>query len=267
MTEYKTEYKEEHKKNSEAYIEQKGKFSPQQWKAIKLSRKLGKQIAQDYPEIANNYKSGMTMLNIAKIYNFISMYEVPSIKIMKEAMRGALEKLISTEELKILASEHRREWGKEWGKETLKRGIGLFSIIPEENLELRRKGGQISYEKGIGVHALSSDEKKEAGRKGGLISGRKVYDKGLGIHALTLEERREAGRKGALVRGQQLWLDEEKQYFLRLCKNPEYQYNLGPHMGCPNYKLISDELERKFGIRRTLYFLSRTKQKLKKLSK
>ena len=217
---------------SKGSIEGKRRFSPQQWKAITFSRKLGEQIARDYPEIAEDYICGMKILNIAEQYNLTDIYDVPSVEIMKEAMRSALEKLISKAELKIIAAEHRREHGKE----TIKKRIGLFSISPEERKDFSKKGGQTLYEKKLGIHALSSDEKAEA------------------------------GRKSALSRGWQLWSDDEKQYLLRLFKDENYQYP-GTHKGQPNYKLISDELERVFEIKRSLHTLNKMKQKLKKFIK
>lgn len=195
----------------------KRKITPEQVKAIRLARKLGEQIAMDHPHIAQDYRFGKTIVGIIEEYNFSEVYGSHSIRVMKEAMRSALEKLISSDELKTLARGHHQEQAKE----SHKKGIGIFSIPYEKMREIGRKSGQ------------------------------RLYEERRGVHGLSLDEKREIGKGAALMRGQQPWSDEEKQYLLELCKNQEYQYLQGPNMGFPNYRLISDELERKFGRRRT----------------
>ncbi len=237
----------------------KRKITPKQVGAIRLARKLGERIAMEHPHIAQDYRSGKTMVGIIGEYNFSEVYGSHSIRVMKEAMRSALEKLIPAEELEILAREHRQNWGIE----TLEKGIGVFSITSEERTEISRRVGNKTYEERLGIYSMTLDQKVAAGRKGGKIGGKKLYEMGLGVHALTLEEKREAGRKAALARGQKPFSDEEKEYFLDLCKNQEYQYVAGEkNVGRPNYQLISDELERKFGIKRTTNSLKQLKYQL-----
>lgn len=224
-------------------MEKKKQLSLEQISAIEMARRIGEKIVSDYPEIADDYRQGNTLNEIAEKYNIPEKYAIPY-RNVRRCLQSAIKILISKEERKSLKRQHLQKSFLRNYKE----GIGIFSFSSEKLKKMGRK----LYEKKKGIHSQSKEEKIENAGKG----GRKAYELGLGVHALSNKERKEFGRKGALVIGRKPFSDEERIYFFELCENQEYQYEAGGNKGKPNYKLISEELERKFGIKRSTITLT-----------
>jgi hypothetical protein len=110
------------------------------------------------------------------------------------------------------------------------KGIGIYSLTPEEKIEYGAKGGNKAKEFNLGFHNLSQEERQKNGIKGGnkakemgfgIFSlspeqksenskkgGNKVKEMGIGIVALTAEQRRELGKNT----GNQKWMCLETGY-------------------------------------------------------
>ena len=221
---------------------QRKKLSLEQISAIVIARRIGRKIASDYPEIADDYRRGNTINEIEENYNFREKYN-GSNSVIQNSIKKALEILISNEERENLKRQHLQKSCQR----NYERGIGIFSLSSENLKEIGRK----SYEKKKGIHAQNKEELK----KNAIKAGRRLYEMGIGIHALSTEERKELSKKGVIARGHKPFSDEERTYFYELCKNPKYQYEIGRNKGKLDYKLISEELERRSGIKRSILTL------------
>ena len=107
-----------------------------------------------------------------------------------------------------------------------------------------KKNNERMRKKKIGIFSLSKKERMEARSDGGKIGGKRAYEMRKGAHALYTP-----------------WSKEERVYLLALCKLPKYQQTR-QYKGNPNYKLISEELEKRFGVRRTRSALEITTRRL-----
>jgi general stress protein YciG len=60
--------------------------------------------------------------------------------------------------------------GAVMGKRHYEEGTGIFSLSPEEKLEICSMGGKKTKELGLGIYGLTPEQKSENGKKGGTIS-------------------------------------------------------------------------------------------------
>jgi len=237
----------------------KGKLTRQQVAVMRLSTRAGRQLAEEHPEIADDYRHGATHEHIAQAYRIAETYDLHSETNAMAVVRCALRELISEEERSEVANEH---WQRH-GQNIYEQGRGIHAQTPEQKAEARKAGGLRVYELGVGVCALTTEQKATAGRKGGKKGGRTVYERGLGIYALTPAQKLQASKKGAMGIGRMPWSDEEKKYFADLCNDPAYQHGPGTYRGSPDYETIVGELYRKFGIKRTVISLQHIRRKQK----
>lgn len=121
--------------------------------AIHLSRRMGTEIAQNYPKIAYNYRMGDTLEKIAKEYGFMEKYALTK-AVATNAVYYALHELVSKRALTKLKVSHHLEGCKAAG----------------------RKTGRKMYERGLGIHSLTSEQKAASGRNGGRAA---TLSKGL----------------------------------------------------------------------------------------
>jgi hypothetical protein len=154
----------------------------QQLGAIRLSAEIGNDIRKNHPEIADEYRRGMTAPKLVSKHKFDSRYGVRrqvAIDAVRNAIRGYYghchehyEGLISDRsERQYLAVAHNSRTGSEL------------------------------YEQKRGIHAMSREQKVAAGRKGGLIRGPLSYELRIGCHALSPEALREHCRRIAPLGG------------------------------------------------------------------
>jgi hypothetical protein len=144
--------------------------------AIRLIAAIGEDIRNNHPEIAEDYRNGLTAPKLVAIHGFEHCYGVSrniAIDAVRSAIRGysgyyyePYQGLIADRsERESLALAHNRETGEEL------------------------------YKQKNGIHALTQEQKAEAGRKGGLIRGPLSYRLRIGCHALPPEVLREHCRK------------------------------------------------------------------------
>jgi len=213
-------------------------LTPVQIGAIRKGIILGRTLKTDYPEIAEMYESGFTLLRIVKELNINPNRDNDNISIngVHHAISGhdggfeieAYEGLISDEEERErIAREHIVESGRKAYEE----GTGVHALSREVN----RGYGRKSYEEGKGIHGRTAKQIREDSRKGGL----KSYEEGKGIHGRTAEQHSEDSLKGNIARGITLWTDKEFEYAYQLSLKPGYQHSKGVNKGKSNHKLIA----------------------------
>lgn len=212
----------------------------QQVSAIRFEAALGNQIKGEYPQFAEEYRSGLTAPKLVEKYAIDKRYGVNArtgIAAVRYAIRGYdgyfhdfYNGLIPTaSERTNLASAHNRQTGIE--------------------ASLQKKG----------IHALTREQRADCGRKGGLISGPLSYWLRIGCHALSPEILREhcrkiaplggkaGGRLSALAQGMVLYVPatltrcSEMEFAFLLATNPLY---LGPVRA--NFKKIAEKVNEVF---------------------
>jgi hypothetical protein len=184
--------------------------------AMIRARKASEQIIAEYPEIVDDYRSGLTQEEIAEKYEFMAKYCV-TLGVARTAVYVALKKLLSEKELNELEKVHHLNTGLK------------------------------TYEQRLGIYSQTLKEWEDNSRKGGKKSGQKSYEHGVGLFGLTPQQRIEASRKAVISQGKVPWSDEEKAYMRELYRSPEYR----TPEGFIDDNKISHELERKFGTKRS----------------
>lgn len=186
------------KKDLEIRVREK-ELSRKQKAAISLAKKLGRKLAEEYPEIVDEYREGATLKEIGNKYIGSS--------VGLAAAYNALLILLDEKEFREIALAHKRTSGRKAGRiigrKNYEQGRGIFSLTREKREKARRKGGRRLYKKRKGIFALTEERLSEARRNGGRLS----YEQGKGIFALTREELSEAARRSVVVRGQKPYSD------------------------------------------------------------
>lgn len=144
--------------------------------AIRMAILAGLRIQRDHPEIAEMYRDGKFIREIANELNIAGQYglrsEQGAISAVGHALRGvektilgvnSYQGLISKDELENLCTRHNTENGK-------------------RNTRMK-----------VGIHALTHDEKSKIGIVGGSIGGKECYKRKVGAHAADYEEQRRRG--------------------------------------------------------------------------
>jgi len=154
----------------------------QQQAAIRLAAETGDDIRKSYPEIAEEYRSGLTASELVVRHGFDRRYGVSqrtAVAAVRNAIRG-------------------------YSGYCCEAYQGLIADRSErENLALdhnRRTGIEV-YQRRRGIHGFTREQKAEACRKGGLIRGPLSYRLRIGCHALPPEVVREQCRKIASLGG------------------------------------------------------------------
>ena len=154
----------------------------QQLGAIRLAAEIGDDIRKNYPEIAEEYRSGLTAPKLVARHGFDRRYGV-SRQVAIDAVRNAIRGYSGP------CHDHYD---------------GLIADRSErENLAVAHNSqtGTELYEQKRGIHAMTREQKVAAGRKGGLIRGPLSYELRIGCHALSPEALREHCRRIAPLGG------------------------------------------------------------------
>jgi hypothetical protein len=147
--------------------------------AMVLSIQKGLDLADAHPEIAEEWASGETELQIGQRY-------LPNDKpnMARATVGRALEHLLDEDERKEIAAKHeylgKIKGGKISGRRAEEKGYGIWSMSPEERREASQRGGRIA----------------------GELMGKKNYAAGIGIGSLTHNQLVENGKNAARKRGQ-----------------------------------------------------------------
>lgn len=216
------------------------RLTSEQVGAIRLSAEIGNDIRENHPEIAEEYRSGLTAPKLAAKYGFNLWYGV-SLQIASYAVRNAIRGYsgrYSDPYQGLIEDNSERE-----------------SLARAHN----RQTGMELYEQKRGIHALTGEQKAEAGRKGGLIRGPLSYQLRIGCHALPPEVLREHCRRIATLGGKTGGVASvvargfipytpatagriaEIEFAFRLAQNPRY---LGPVRA--NFRKIAEKVNEVF---------------------
>ena len=185
--------------------------------AIRKAGELGKRLQEDFPEIADEYRNGMTLAKISLEYCIQELYDARTSGIARSAVRDALVGydfdgisylglIEDPEERRNIGLEHHRESGKtlyEMGKgihgrtaeQMSEHGKALYEMrkgIHGRTAEQRTEHSKTLYEMRKGIHGRTAEQMSEHGRKGGEAA----YEMGKGVHGRTAEQMSEHGRKG-----------------------------------------------------------------------
>ena len=160
----------------------RGRLTGQQQAAIRLAAAIGDEIRKSHPEIAEEYRSGLSASELVAAHRFDHRYGVSrqaAIAAVRNAIRGYSGRYHETYQ-GLIADRSERE---------------------DLALAHNRRTGIEVYERKRGIHGLTREQKAEACRKGGLIRGPLSYRLRIGCHALPPEVVREQCRKIASLGG------------------------------------------------------------------
>lgn len=193
------------------------------------------------------------------------MAENVVLEIIKKAVReGELESEIANNESKYRCSVGSFLVGEDTVERLGKDHFVLYDSerriyypTKEGRILLAIRGGYACMEKSKGIHGLSKEQRVLNGRKGGKKSGAITLQNKLGIHAQTIEEKRNFARMAVEAKGFVLWNKEAIDYLISLVANPNYKYPEGHnHSGLPNWQKITEELNSKYEMNRTVEAVS-----------
>lgn len=184
-------------------------------------------IKQEFPEVAEMYKRGIHIPEIALSLGIADRYSIG-----KRTAESAVQMAI------------RGKRGRKWNLD------GLICNQDELNTLCamhRKNAAEENYQNGVGLAGLTDLERS---RIGVLGSGR-ARELGRGIVALSRTELSAAGKKGVLEsmksRGVVPWSDEEKEYAFSLSQLSEYKHQSGGcYRGKPKLKVITELVNRNF---------------------
>jgi len=158
-------------------------LTPAQITAIKRAKKLCPTIIGNHPEIAQDYRDGLTYREIAIKYNIDRYFKV-GIRIAAESVRLAVKTLIPDEKERTgLVHEHRSKNGLD----QVDQRKGIFGLSPKKRSANSRRAGLITQINRTGVFSLSKDELSAIGKRN--------WENGIGIAAITPERKRLINQK------------------------------------------------------------------------
>lgn len=228
-----------------------------------MTAEIAQKVQEEFPEIADDYRSGAFYKDIASKYGIGTRYGLDANR-AKSAVRHAIQGytggfglagfpglIRDRKEKSRLATEHKKKMGNINAEYLMENKIGWHGLTPEERSAAGFKGGSITGPANVakkrGFCGMSRKAKSIAGKKGGA----KSRDLKLGINGLTREQKRHYGRERITLQGMVPWALEgpngepsEKQFLLNLAKKPKYilpQFKKRPRVDAV---LIAKELNR-----------------------
>jgi len=212
---------------------------------LKLSIQRGKELAREHPEIADGYRHGKTLDQLARKYS--NDYDI-SDRVAVVSIYYALKELIPKDELRGISAQHiiagRNKGGAVTGARMLKEGLGIWAPENEKKLdEARKKGGRI----------------------GGSVAGTLLYEEGRGIFALSKSDLHNQGIRAAIARGEVPYEARKRRTESGLVSEKEYViYLKSQNLRWGKIARMVNRVfgnNRKFGSIRTLYNSRWKKQK------
>ena len=145
------------------------RLTGQQRAAIRLEAAIGDDLRKNCPELAEEYRSGLTAPMLVAKHGFEQRYGVSRLAVIG-AVRNAI---------------------RGYSGYCYKSYPGLLTDRSEREklaLDHNRRTGMEVYEQRRGIHGLTREQKIAAGRKGGLIRGPLSYQLRIGCHARPPED-------------------------------------------------------------------------------
>jgi hypothetical protein len=182
-----------------------------QFSAIRHSVRLGRALQNTSPQMAEDYRDGKSLKEIAKSYDISQtkgIAESTAIEAVRYALSGYhsnfgflgeqdYDGLIPQDEYTNLAKQHHSN-----------NALKIDEQMKKENR---------------GIYGIPSAQRTLAGQKG----ARNQIEKKIGIHAQTFEDHQELGRLGAEALGHTIWSDDEKLSALDMATQPGKEYQRG----------------------------------------
>ena len=157
-------------------------LSTRQVAAIRAAEELGQLLADEHPEIADDYRGSFTQEDIAEKYG---LFEIAATqRIARQAVVVAIKNLITSDEERSALKERKM---RENGERAHLEGTGVHGLVEEERKAFGQKAAKILEEKGLGIFALTPEQRSQHGKK--------LHKQGIGIHAMSEEERKAIGKK------------------------------------------------------------------------
>lgn len=206
-------------------------LSESQLRAIKKGASLGRTLQIEIPQIAQDYRNGLSKTQIIEKYGLMELYSL-GFNVAQNAVRchigGHIGSLgiksyngsIPQDELEILASEHQ--------------AIGFNSMSNKQ----RRANGKRAHELGLGIHGFSDERRRKVGKAGGI----KSRNDGLGFNGFTLKQKRSQQRKAMIASGKIPYTPREKIRISELAQNPDFQSGNKR----PSYSKIAEQINIEF---------------------
>lgn len=147
---------------------------------------LGLQLQKDFPDIAVDYRSGLSQMEIVTKYQLVDKYKVtPALAriAVNSALRGydgsvnfyglqSYNGLIANpDELAQLATKHHKANAKAQGKRAKSEQTGIFALTKEQRQSIGRQAGLETYANKTAVHSMTPAEQKAAGMNSALARG------------------------------------------------------------------------------------------------
>ena len=207
-----------------------GAMNPRHFRAMAFAIDVGRRIGTDHPEIADDFRNGLSARQIAIKRGFFFEYATRTVRLASIAVGYALRGhdgtlsrpnyagLIPPSERESLSREHRVKNGK-YAAERL-----TFEQRSAGGVKGGQRSGREAALRKLGAHALSHEEKRAIGLRN--------LENGVGIHAMTHDERSEAGKRGnvakAIAMGLPVWTEFEEHLAYHLADLEVFRR--GPHI-------------------------------------
>lgn len=209
-------------KNQEVY----GRFPRSQIGGIAKAIDLGKRIQELFPEIAEDYRNGNSLLDIVNKYGIqeeFGIKEATAKKSVSFALRG---------------------YGGEFKFFFSNKPVYTGLIDSSELLEIAK------------IHGVDSG--KKLGGKYGSKIGELTFKNKTGIHSQTNKEKSNSGKKGLVSQGKTPWTDEELKTAYEMSFNPSYRRGIRVNTGKIAEEINSwfhnrNQIRTSFSVTRALY--------------
>jgi hypothetical protein len=196
-----------------------------QFTAMRLAEVLSQKIIDRHPEVADDYRRGMSSRRIALKYRLVND-KGNTVRVARAAIMLALKTLIPDEEEreecreKVISESNRRNQ-----KKIHREKRGIYGLSPWQKSRNSSKAGKLTRDRKTGLFGMSSDEKRLAGIKGAHSQGKTPWIVNLADVVTRLNE-----------------ID----YLIYLSKSSLFIHQSGGNKGLPDIQKIADRLNTVF---------------------
>lgn len=182
-----------------------------QFSAIRHSVRLGRTLQNSSPQIAEDYRSGKSLKEIAVEHDIpqtMNISESTAIEAVRYALSGYHSNFGFLDEADYDGLIPQNEY---------------FDLAREHHSNNALKVDEQMKAENRGIYGIPASQRTLGGQKG----ARTQIENRIGIHAQTFEDHQEIGRLGAEACGFTVWSDEEKLSALDMATQPGKEYQRG----------------------------------------
>ena len=99
--------------------------------ALKVAKKTAPEVAKRYPQIANDYRDGMTYRQIASLYEIKDKFRLTD-SVAENTVSLAIRMLINEDELKHYTKSHMKVGVQNGGRKVYEAGKGAFALTDKQ---------------------------------------------------------------------------------------------------------------------------------------